>query len=41
MAAMAQTVAEIAAKQAGGRPLLPDPATLARLGRDSPAAAAN
>jgi peptidase M48-like protein/PDZ domain-containing protein len=41
MTAMEQTVAEIKAKQAGGQPLLPDQATLARLGQDTPAAAAN
>jgi predicted Zn-dependent protease len=41
MTAMAQTVAEIKAKQASGQPLLPDQATLARLGQDTPPAAAN
>jgi len=38
IAAMEQTVAEIRAKQAAGQPLVPDAATLARLGRDAPAA---
>jgi len=38
MTAMAQTVAEIKTKQASGQPLLPDQATLARLGQDTPAA---
>jgi hypothetical protein len=33
--AMAQTVAEIKAKQASGQPLVPDQATLARLGQDT------
>jgi hypothetical protein len=36
--AMEQTVAEIKAKQAAGQPLVPDAATLARLGQDAPAA---
>jgi predicted Zn-dependent protease len=38
MAAMALAVAEIKAKQAAGLPLVPDPATIARLGRDTPPA---
>jgi hypothetical protein len=37
LAAMERTVAEIKAKQASGRPLLPDSATLARLGQDTTA----
>jgi len=39
--AMERTVAEIKAKQASGQPLVPDGATLARLGRDTPATAAS
>jgi len=41
--AMEKTVAEIKAKQAAGQPLVPDEATIARLGQDTPAtpAAAN
>jgi hypothetical protein len=35
LAAMERTLAEIRAKQASGQPLVPDPATLARLGQDS------
>jgi beta-barrel assembly-enhancing protease len=38
LAAMERTVAEIKAKQASGQPLVPDSATLARLGQDTPAA---
>lgn len=38
LAAMERTVAEIKAKQASGQPLVPDSATLARLGPDTPAA---
>ena len=38
IAAMERTVAEIKAKQAAGQPLVPDAATLARLGQDAPAA---
>ena len=41
MAAMERTVAEIKAKQASGQPLVPDQATLARLGQDTAPAAAN
>jgi len=36
--AMEQTVAEIKAKEASGQPLVPDQATLARLGQDTPPA---
>jgi len=38
MAAMARAVAEIKAKEAAGLPLVPDPATIARLGLDAPPA---
>ena len=41
IAAMERTVAEIKAKQASGQPLLPDQATLARLGLDTAPATAN
>ena len=38
LAAMERAVAEIKAKQAAGLPLVPDPATIARLGLDTPPA---
>lgn len=40
LAALERAVAEIKAKQASGRPLLPDQATIARLGLDTPTAPA-
>jgi len=40
LAAMERAVAEIKAKQAAGLPLVPDPATIARLGLDTPPAPA-